>query len=219
MGEMFTQEIYAKEEAFRISSPSTLEEDHEARQESRNAMNMTPNDLRTEASTCESSGTQPKNNEAWIARIQALTVKETTSKARMQVHTNKESHEKQPGRKPGPNRAETGLGRPAQPTLSRFVAPYALGLRLFIAFSSVRRHIEQIILPTPFTGKLPPQDEGESWMSSSLGSTQAEGRKQEEDCKPLAYGCSQASSPPSSLTTFSGVFITLMCFNPCKMMG
>jgi hypothetical protein len=98
-----------------------LEEDHEARQESRHAMNMTPNDLRTEASTCKSSGTQPKNGEAWIARIQALTVKEMTSKAHMQVHTNKESHEKQPGRKPGSNWAETrpgpaGLGRPAQPT-------------------------------------------------------------------------------------------------------
>jgi hypothetical protein len=44
------QEIYAKEETFGISSPSTLEEDHEARQESRHAMNMTPNDPRTEAS-------------------------------------------------------------------------------------------------------------------------------------------------------------------------
>jgi hypothetical protein len=32
-----------------------------------------------------------ENGEAWIARIQALTVKETTSKAHMQVHTNKES--------------------------------------------------------------------------------------------------------------------------------
>jgi hypothetical protein len=97
------QEIYAKEETFGISSPSTLEEDHEARQASRHTMNMTPNDLRTEASTCKSSGTQPENSEAWIARIQALTVKETTSKAHMQVHINKESREKQPGRKPGPN--------------------------------------------------------------------------------------------------------------------
>jgi hypothetical protein len=113
---LFTQEIYAKEETFGISLPSTLEEDHEARQESRHAMNMTPNDPRTEASTCKSSGTQPKNNEACIARIQALTVKETTSKAHMQVHTNKGSREKQPGRKPGPNRAKMGLGRPAQPT-------------------------------------------------------------------------------------------------------
>jgi hypothetical protein len=47
--------------------------------------------------------------------IQALTMKETTSKAHMQVHTNKESREKQPDKKPGPNQAETGLGRPAQP--------------------------------------------------------------------------------------------------------
>jgi hypothetical protein len=46
------------------------------------------------------------------SKIQALTVKEMMSKAHMQVHTNKESHEKQLGKKPGPNRAETGLGRP-----------------------------------------------------------------------------------------------------------
>jgi hypothetical protein len=110
---LFTQEIYAKEETFKICSRSTLEEDHEARQESRHTMNMTPNDPRTEASTCKSSGTQPENSEACIAKIQALTVKETTSKAHMQVHTNKGSCEKQPGRKPGPNRAEMGLGRPA----------------------------------------------------------------------------------------------------------
>jgi hypothetical protein len=113
---LFTQVIYAKEETFGISSPSTLEEDHEARQESRHAMNMTPNDPRTDASTCKSSGTQPENSEACIARIQALTVKEIMSKANMQVHTNKESREKQPGRKLGPNRAETGQGRLAQPT-------------------------------------------------------------------------------------------------------
>jgi hypothetical protein len=80
---LFTQEIYAKEETFRISSPSTLEEDHEARQESRHAMNMTSNDPRTEASTCKFSGAQPENSEVCIARIQALTVKEMTSKAHM----------------------------------------------------------------------------------------------------------------------------------------
>jgi hypothetical protein len=45
--------------------------------------------------------------------IQALTVKETMSKAHMQVHTNKESRKKQPGRKPEPNRAEKGLSWPA----------------------------------------------------------------------------------------------------------
>jgi hypothetical protein len=68
---LFTQEIYAKEETFKIISSSTLEEDHEARQESRHAMSMTPNDPRTEASTCKSSGTQPGNDEAWIARFKS----------------------------------------------------------------------------------------------------------------------------------------------------
>jgi hypothetical protein len=92
-------------------------------------LNMTPNDPRTEALTCKSSGTQPENSEACIARIQALTVKETTSKAHMQVHTNKGSREKQPGRKPGPNRAELGLGRPAwadrpSPLRVRFASPF-----------------------------------------------------------------------------------------------
>jgi hypothetical protein len=58
------QEIYAKEQTFRISSSSTLEEDHEARQGSRHVINMTPNDPRTEVSMCKSSGTQPENNEA-----------------------------------------------------------------------------------------------------------------------------------------------------------
>jgi hypothetical protein len=91
------QEIYAKEETFGISSSSTLEEDHEARQESRHAMNMTPNDLRTKVSTCKSSRTQPENSKAWMTRIQALTAKEMTSKAHMQMHTNGESREKQPG--------------------------------------------------------------------------------------------------------------------------
>jgi hypothetical protein len=113
---LFTQEIYANEETFGISSISTLEEDHQARQESRHAMNMTPNDPRTEAEMCKSSGTQPENSEACILKIQALTVKETTSKAHMHVHTNKGSREKQPGRKPGPNQAEVGLDRRPGPT-------------------------------------------------------------------------------------------------------
>jgi hypothetical protein len=90
---LFTQEIYAKEETFGISSSSTLEEDHEARQESRHVMNMTPNDPRTEASTCKSSRTQPENSKTWMASIQALTTKETTSKTHMQVHANEESRE------------------------------------------------------------------------------------------------------------------------------
>jgi hypothetical protein len=126
---LFTQEINVKEETFGISSSSTSREDHEARHKSRHAMNMTPSDPRTKASTCKSSGTQPENSEACIARIQALTVKETTSKAHMQVHTNKGSREKQPGRKPGPNQAGMGLGRPAwadwpSPLRARFASPF-----------------------------------------------------------------------------------------------
>jgi hypothetical protein len=109
-----TQKFNIKEETFGISSSSTSREDHEARQESRHAMNMTPNDPRTEASTCKSSGTLPENSEACIARIQVLTVKETTSKSHMQVHTNKESCKKQSGRNTGPNRPRKGLGRSAQ---------------------------------------------------------------------------------------------------------
>jgi hypothetical protein len=129
-------------------------------------MNMTPNDTRTEASTSKSSGTQPKNNEACIARIETLTVKETMSKAHMQVHTNKESCKKQLERNTGPNWPRKGLGRSTHSNrprglLARFATPFALGVRLFIASAAVGRHIEQIILPTPFAKKPPPQDEGE----------------------------------------------------------
>jgi hypothetical protein len=58
-------------------------------------------------------------------KIQALTVKETTSKA------HRESREKQPGRKSRPIRAETGLGRPAwadrpSPFWARFDTPFDL---------------------------------------------------------------------------------------------
>jgi ornithine cyclodeaminase/alanine dehydrogenase-like protein (mu-crystallin family) len=88
---LFTQEIYAKDESFRISLSSTLEVDHEARQESIHVMNMTLNDSRTEVSMFKSLVTQPKNSEAWMARTQALTTKATTSMGHMQVHTNGES--------------------------------------------------------------------------------------------------------------------------------
>jgi hypothetical protein len=182
---LFTQKINVKEETFGISSSSTSREDREARHKSRHTMNMTPNDSRTEASTCKSSGTQLGNSEACIARIQAITVKETTSKAHMQVHTNKESCKKQPGRNTGPNWPRKGLGRSPVRIGGPF-GPVRDALCLFIASAAVGCHIEQIILPTPFTKKPPPQDEGESWMSSSQGSTPAEGRKQEEDSKPLA---------------------------------
>jgi hypothetical protein len=144
---LFTQEIYAKEETFGISSSSALEEDHEARQESRHAMNMTPNDPRTEASTCKFLGTQPENSESWIARIQALTVKETTSKAHMQVHTNKETREKQLGRKQGLNRDEMGLGRPAwadrpSPFWARFGTPFDLAALRTIYNAPTKSHEE-----------------------------------------------------------------------------
>jgi hypothetical protein len=52
------------------------------------------------------------------SKIQALTAKETTSKAHMQVHTNKESREKQPGNKPGPKRAWAGQPGPTGPAHS-----------------------------------------------------------------------------------------------------
>jgi hypothetical protein len=60
-------------------------------------------------------------------KIQALTVKEMTLKAHMQVHTNKESREKQSG----PNRAETGLSQPAwtdqpSPFRAQFDTPFDL---------------------------------------------------------------------------------------------
>jgi hypothetical protein len=90
------------------------------------------------------------------------------------------------GEEDGPEPAQKGLGWPAcsdrpKGFLARFATPFALGVRLFIASAAVGRYIKQIILPTSFTRKPPLQDEGESWMSSSQGSTPAEGRKQEED--------------------------------------
>jgi hypothetical protein len=94
-----------------------------------------------------------------------------------------EEHGPEPTQKgPGP----AGLFGSAQCLSAWFATPFALGVRLFIAFATVGRHIEQIIQPTPFTRTPPLQAEGESWMSSSQGSTPAEGRKQEEDSKPLA---------------------------------
>jgi hypothetical protein len=81
-------------------------------------------------------------------KIQALTAKKTTSKAHMQVHTNKESREKQAWRKQGPNRAETGLGRPAwadrpSPFRARFDAPFNLVASLAI-YSPLSKSQEEI---------------------------------------------------------------------------
>jgi hypothetical protein len=61
----------------------------------------------------------------------------------MQVHTNKESREKQPGRKLGPNRAETaGLGWPAQPIPARFDAPFDLAASRAIYSPLAESHTE-----------------------------------------------------------------------------
>jgi hypothetical protein len=70
-----------------------------------------------------------------------------TSKIHVQVHTNKESREKQPGKKPGPNRAETGLGRPAwayrpSPFLARFDASFELAAIQTIYSLLAKSHAE-----------------------------------------------------------------------------
>jgi hypothetical protein len=127
----------------------------------------------------------------------------------------------------GGRRARTGpwkgLGRSTRSDrprdfLWRFGPPFDLGPSRSICSSLIRRPPHPTILPPPITRKPPSQDEGESWMSSMQGSMLAEGRKQEEDSKPLAYGCYQASLPPSSSTTFSGVSSPL-CASILKMMG
>jgi hypothetical protein len=93
------------------------------------------------------------------------------------------------GRKTGPNRAKNRLGRPAwsdrpMPFLPRFAVPFDLAPRS-INSSLLLRSLHPTILQKLFTKKPLPQDEGESWMSSLQGSTPADGRKQEEDSKPL----------------------------------
>jgi hypothetical protein len=91
----------------------------------------------------------------------------------------------------GPNLPRKGLGRPARSDwprdfLWRFGPPFDLVAPRSFNSSLLRPPPHPIILPMPFTRKPLPQDEGESWMSSSQGSTPAEGRKQEENSKPLA---------------------------------
>jgi hypothetical protein len=65
----------------------------------------------------------------------------------------------------------------ARPFLPRFVVPIHLTPPRSISSSLLRRPQQPIILPAPFTRKPLPQDEGESWMSLSQGSTLVEGRK------------------------------------------
>jgi hypothetical protein len=95
------------------------------------------------------------------------------------------------GRKTGPNRPRKGLGRLARSDRPRdflwwFGPPFDLVAPRSFNSCLLRRPPHWIILPTSFTRKPPLQDEGESWMSSSQGSTPVEGREQEEDSKPLA---------------------------------
>jgi chloramphenicol 3-O-phosphotransferase len=73
------------------------------------------------------------------SKIQALTVKETTSKVHMQVHTNKESREKQPGKKPGPNRAWADRTSPFR---ARFDAIFDLDVLQTIYSTVVKSHEE-----------------------------------------------------------------------------
>jgi hypothetical protein len=69
------------------------------------------------------------------SKIQALTAKETTSKAHMQVHTNKDSREKQAWRKPGPNWADR-----RSPFRARFDTPFDLAASRAIYSPLTERH-------------------------------------------------------------------------------
>jgi hypothetical protein len=176
-------------------------------------MNMTSNDPRTGASTCKSSGTQPENSKACIARIQALTVKETMSKAHMQVHTNKESCKKKPGRKPGPNQDEMGLGRPAQPTPGPVRRPCRRCSSTYFLFLHPQPHRSN-----HSTDAIHQKTATARWgreLDELVTRINADGGKEARGgLQAAGLGCSQASS-----TTLSRVSITPMCFNPCKVMG
>jgi hypothetical protein len=72
------------------------------------------------------------------------------------------------GRKTHPNRSKNRLGQPAwsdrlRPFLPQFAVPFDLAPPRSINRSLLWRSPHPIILPTPFTRKPPPQDEGESW--------------------------------------------------------
>jgi hypothetical protein len=87
------------------------------------------------------------------SKIQGLTVKETTSKAHMQVHTNKESREKQPEKKPGPNRAyrpspfRAGFGTPIDLAASRAIYSPLAESHKKIRHSPPRRREEKDTIP------------------------------------------------------------------------
>jgi hypothetical protein len=60
------------------------------------------------------------------SKIQALTVKETTSKAHMQVHTSRESREKQQGENWGRTGPKRAWADQPSPFRARFDAPFDL---------------------------------------------------------------------------------------------
>jgi hypothetical protein len=66
-------------------------------------------------------------------------MKEMTSKAHMQVHTDKESREKQPGRKPGLKRAWADQPSPLQ---ARFNTPFDLAANRTIYSPLAKSHKE-----------------------------------------------------------------------------
>jgi hypothetical protein len=117
-------------------------------------------------------------------------------------------------RKVGPNRAIKGPGRPAssdqpKPFLPWFMIPFDLGAPRSISSSYLWWLLHPIILPAPIHHKAT----AARWASeldelvariNTSGGKEARGGFQ-----AVAYGCSQASSPPSSSTTFSRVSITL----------
>jgi hypothetical protein len=105
-----------------------------------------------------------------MARIQALTAKEMTSKAHMQVQTNRESREKQPGQRSGPNWVETGPDRPAGKAHSGFgsVPPLIqLPFGLFIAPSPRATHELIRHLPTRSREERDtvPERRGSRWLT------------------------------------------------------
>jgi hypothetical protein len=72
-------------------------------------------------------------------KIKALTAKEMTSKAHMQVHTNKESRENQAWRKPGPKWAWPDC---PSPFWARFDAPFDLATSRAIYSPLAQSHKE-----------------------------------------------------------------------------
>jgi hypothetical protein len=81
------------------------------------------------------------------SKIEALTVKETMSKAHMQVHTNKESHEKQPVKKSGPKFGPSSVPPLTYPPLQLFIAPWPRVTKNYIRHPSPRSREEKDTIP------------------------------------------------------------------------